>query len=587
MLNYIALYPNKHADEFNMNFLESTFDDPLDDYVIACMKDFETIKNIEILEYTIINDQDEVDINNHMVNINFKKKNMDSIQIPKNMYMLDSRYHEIQFKIRISTNLNEKVILKRILVPTLHDGYYLINNTKMKAIWQLCDASTYSQRGKVTMKSRMPIIIYGNKHKITPDINGVEFVLPIYSYAQDTTKKRAYSSTKKKRTKFINPLMIYCAKMGMKRTIEFFGMDGIVSIKRSYTDREEDECYIFECNDVYVIAKQELFDKYELVKAFVCMAVNLQNRDFPVSTDVLEDRDYWICRIGYIGSVKNKNLYSFYEKGVTCINVIERLLNYFSIKSLRLPYIYKSNIYYIMYWMITNFDFLKQRVNIDMANKRIRKNEHIADSSLGRKVSENIMKLIERKSKSKQNTMDTLLELFNFNSDIIITGMRNSNDLIKSNDASNDMYFLNDMAYSAKGYQSIGESSSKMIAEKYRYLHPSMVGVVDLFTTSNSDCGMSGSITPFVQLYDGFFFTPDKEPCATRYLFEKSLFEDDGIDRHLKLDTFEDYIECITEKNDFFDDLSYEVIEIVEKEPEIVEIIDPDEFTNDSTENDE
>ena len=59
-----------------------------------------------------------------------------------------------------------------------------------------------------------------------------------------------------------------------------------------------------------------------------------------------------------------------------------------------------------------------------MENKRIRKNEVLVSSTLGRKIAENIHKLIERKSKSKMNTMDTLLELFNFNSDIILTGMR-------------------------------------------------------------------------------------------------------------------------------------------------------------------
>ena len=569
MLNYIALYPNRHEKEFNMDFLNSTFDKPIDEYVIACMKDFESIENIEILEYKIIEDQDEIDINNHMININYKKKNLDDIQIPKNIYMLDSRYHEIVFKIRVFTNLHEKIIVKRILVPTIHDGYYLINNIKMKAIWQLVDASTYSQRGKVTMKSRMPIVIYHNKHKITTDIHGTEFVLPIYSYAQDATKKKGSTSSKKKKAKFINPLMIFAAKMGMRKTIDFFGMTDIVKIKRNYTEKDEDNYYIFECNDVYILADQTLFDKYDLVKSFVCMAVNLQNRDFPVTYESLEDCEYWICRIGYIGSVKNKNIYSFWEKGKTSCHMIERLLNFFSVESLRLPEIYKSNIYYVLYWLITNFDSLKQRQNIDMANKRIRKNEYMVDASLGRKVSENINKLIERKSKSKMNTMDTLLELFNFNSDIIISGMRTMNDLIKTSEASNDIAFLSDFAFSSKGWQSISENSSRTVSDKYRHLHPSMVGTVDLFTTSNSDCGMSGSIPPFVTLYDGFFFTPEKEPCRARYDFEKSLFEEDGINRKLKLDTFEDYIEDITKKNKFAKDLKYYPIEIVEKEPDI------------------
>lgn len=456
MLDYIGLYPNEHEKEFNTDFLDAVHDKPMDYFVIECMKDFECIENIKILDIEIIEDQDEVDINNHMVNINYKKKNLDSIVIPKHKYMLDSRFHEIVFTIQIKTNLHEKVITKRILVPTVHDGYCLINNRKMRVIWQLVDASTYSRRGNVTMKSRMPILIYHNKTKETPDIHGESFMLPSYSYAQDPSKKKGPGSAKKKNIKFYNPILIYAAKMGIKKTISFFGMDGIVKIKKSYTKKEEKDFYIFECNDVFVLAKKEIFDALDMVKAFVCMAVNIQNKDFPVTADVLEDREYWICRVGYLGSVKNKNIFSFYEKGRTSIHMIERLLDTFNVISLRLPNYYKSNIYQILYWMITNFDKLKQRVNMDMKNKRIRKNETVVSATLGKKINENINKLIERKSKSKMNTMDTLLELFNFNSDIIFTGMRNMNDIVKSDDASNDMIFMNDWAYSCKGFQSLG-----------------------------------------------------------------------------------------------------------------------------------
>lgn len=566
MLDYIALYPNEHENELNMDFLTSANDKPLDYYAIACMKDLESVENIEIMGYRIIEDQDEVDINNHMVNINFKKKDLSSIMIPKHMQMMDTRYHEIQFDIRVHTNLNERTFVKRILVPTEYDGYYLINNKKMKAIWQLVDASTYSRRGQITMKSRMPIMIYCNKYKITPDINGTEFALPIYSYAQDSSRKRGRSGAVKKNIKFINPMLIYLAKLGLKKTLQFWGMDGIVKVKRSYSKSDEKSCYIFEANECYVMADKKLFDDLDVVKSFVCMFYHIQNRDFPISMDIMEDKEYWTCRLGYIGSVKNKNLSSFLEKGKTSIHMIERLLDSFSIESLRLPDIYKSNIYYILYWMIMDFDSMKQRVNIDMANKRIRKNEVIVSSTLGRKISENINKLIERKTKSKMNTMDTLLEMFNFNSDIILTGMRNMNDIVKADDSSNDMAFMYDFAYTCKGPQSLGEGNSKNIADKYRYLHPSMVGTVDLFTTSNSDCGMSGSITPFVKLYDGFFFTPNREPCKARYNFEKTLKDDYGIDRKLPLNTFDDYIEYITKKNEFAEDLKYAPIVIVERE---------------------
>ena len=448
MLNYIALYPNKYADEFNNEFLLSKNDTPLEDFVISTMKEFEIIENITILGYKVITNQDEIDINQHSVNINFKKKDLSNIEIPKFKYMTDSKFSEIIFKIKIVTNLNEKIIEKRLLLPVEDDGFYLNNNKKMKAIWQLVDASTYSQRGKITLKARMPIIIYHNKHRLTPDVDGIEFLLPTYSYALDTRSKRKGS---KKKTKFINPLMIYCAKMGYEKTKKFFGMEDIVNITDEIKEEDRDLFYFFEMDELFVKVDKYLFDKYDIVKSFVCMSVNLKSKDFPISKNKLEDKEYWICRIGYIGSIKNKNIMSFREKGSTTVYMIERLLNNVTINNLRLPSIYKNNIYFLIYWMMTNFDELKKRNNIDMANKRIRKNEYIVLSSLGKKVSENINKLIEKKSKSKMNNMETLLELFNFNSDIIVSGMRNINDLVKSDELVNDLTFLLDLSYSAKG----------------------------------------------------------------------------------------------------------------------------------------
>lgn len=497
MLNYIALFPNKYAEEFNDEFILGTQDTPLEDLVITAMREFEAIENIKIEDIKIIKEQDEVDINNHMININYKKKDLDAIEIPKYKYISHNRYGEIIFRIRITTNLNEKVIDKRILIPLEHDGFYFNNNKKMKAIWQMVDASTYSQRGKITLKSRMPIIIYHNKHRIISDVDGNEFVMPSYSYALDTKSKRPGS---KKKTKFINPLMLYCAKIGFENTKEFFGMKDIVYLVEDYDEEDKDHYYFFPLDDLFVKVEKYLYDKYELVRSFTCMCCNLHSKDFPVSKNVLENHEYWVCRIGYIGSIKNKNILSFREKGITTILMVERLLDNTTIHNLRLPHIYKHNIYYLLYWMITNFAELKKRSNIDMANKRIRKNEYIVNSSLGKKINENINKLVERKSKSKMNTMDTLLELFNFNSDIIVSGMRNLNDLIKTDDLVNDMTFLADISYSSKGFQSLGESSSKMISAKYRYLHPSMVGKLDLNVSSNSDrYTMSGYIVIYIK----------------------------------------------------------------------------------------
>lgn len=560
MLNYIALYPNQYEDMMNPDIILGAQDTPIEDFIIMAMQEFEAIDNIKIEDIKIVRDQDDIDINRHTININYKKKNIDEISIPKYKYIADSRYGEIIFTIRVTTNLNERVIEKRILYPIEYNGFYYNNGKRMKAIWQLVDGSTYAQRGKNTLKSRMPIIIYQNRKRVITDINDMSYIACSYSYALNSKSKKPGAKAK---VKFINPIMIYSAKMGYTNTIDFFGMKDIVWLVPKVKN-DEDEFYYFPLDDIFIKVRKHHFEKYELVRSFVCMTYNLHSADFPVTIKNMDDKEYWICRIGTVGAAKNKNLSTFREKGITTVFMIERLLDATTIKNLRLPMYYKHNIYYLIYWMMISFDELRTKSNIDMANKRIRKNEYIVNSSLGKKINENINRLIEKRGKSRLNNMDTLLELFNFGSDIIISGMRNLNDLIKTDDIVNDNDFILDIAFSSKGPQSLGDGNNKKIATKYRYLHPSMAGILDLNTSSNSDIGLSGSFTPFAKLYDKYYFTPEREPCQARYRFEKEL-DNEGF-RKLNASSFEDYIKKL-EKHDKFEDLlKYEPIRIVEKE---------------------
>ena len=240
------------------------------------------------------------------------------------------------------------------------------------------------------------------------------------------------------------------AKMGFTNTIEFFGMQCIITVEKK-VKKDEDQYIYFPLNDIYLKVLKDKFERYELVRNFITMSYFLASTDFPVTLKNLDDRDYWTCRVGRVGAAKNKTLSTFREKGITTMFMIERLLDATTIKNLRLPMYYKHNIYYLIYWMMISFDELRTKSNIDMANKRIRKNEYIVNSSLGKKINENINRLIEKRGKSRLNSMDTLLELFNFGSDIIISGMRNLNDLIKTDDIVNDNDFILDLAYSSKG----------------------------------------------------------------------------------------------------------------------------------------
>lgn len=577
MLNTIHLYPNAEEENFNVSFLTSANDISIEDLVVMNMKEFEVIQNITILGYYLETDPEKIDINEHTININYKRKS-DRLDIPKYKYLNPDRVAEMVFTIEIKTNVNQKIITKKILIPVEYNGFYYIGNKKWKTEWQLCDASTYNQRGKITLKSRMPIIIYQTKHRPIMDLEGMIHDTKVYSYALNS--KSRFNSAKPK-PKFINPMMIYSAKMGLEEAIVYMGAGPDISIlSRSKAEYKEydnlDEFYYFNINEVVFRVDKYMMDTNKHIASIVGMLKSLESNEFPVSYALLsnfeEEKQYWRCRIGYVGAAKSKNLLSFLEKGNTTIKMFERLLDNVTQMNLRLEEPYKRDIYALMKWMLYEFDNLKTRNNMDLNNKRIRKAEYIVQPTLGKKIAENIIKIIEKSGKSSQNIIDTLLEGFNFPSDIIISGMRSNGYLIKSDELVNDFTALSDLYYSSKGPNSLGENSSKMISQKYRNIHPSFMGSIDINVSSNSDVGMSGAFTPFVKLYNNFYFTPEGEPDQEMYMLAKdhdAHYKEIGYDKmqtpeDVSFDNYDEYLEYLKNKARP-KRLDPEVIKIVEK----------------------
>lgn len=585
MLDYIHMVKNPLRDEYNTGLLTGSIDYSLEELVDITMHEAEAISNIKIEEVTIERDMDNIDLNEHKVNINFKKKNPE-VDIPKFKYIQDGYYEEMAFKIRITTNLNEKVIVKKILVPVNVDGFYIINGKKAKAVWQLCEASVYTQRGKITLKSRMPIIMYRGKSHHMTDINGNMYEFYPYSYAMEIRARRRHGAAGKNKNRYINPMMIFAAKMGIFNALKFMGVNHAIDIVQKVKN-DEDYFIYFALDNVFIKVDRIAFEESVIIRSVVGMLTYLTSAKHKVSWDCLDDRGYWICRLGYVGATDD-NLEKYREKGKTTLLMIERPLDELTRMNLRVPEPYKESIYTIIRWMIYEFDSLKVKVNIDMNNKRIRRNEAIIKATLGRKLSENINKVISKKSSSRDNNMETLLEIFSFPSSIIVNGMNNLNDIIKPDDMVNDLTILQDMAFTAKGPESLGENSTKNVKTSMRDLHLSMMGKIDLNCTSNSDVGLSGSLTPFVKLYDRFFFSPEREPCYNMYDTIKFIQEkghdvrenpDDKIqyiDKNTGEIIINDAIPLVTSNHDDFDaslhkydnlfDIENEVIEIVEKE---------------------
>lgn len=593
MKEFVSMFENPRCKEFNEEFITSSNDYSLEELTVLCMKEYEAIENITLDSYEHIKNIDEIDMNEHRININFKKKNVDDVEIPKYKYIYEDACTEMRFHFTITTNLNQKKITKKILLPKSIDGFYIVNNKKAKAIWQLVDASVYTQKGRITLKSRMPIIVYKNNNRPLKDVEDNELIFKQYSFAMDTRSKKKYAKSSKTKNKFLNPMMLFSAKMGVFDAILFFGMRDAITITQHVKPEKFDKFIYLPLDEVFIKVNRELFETNDMVRSVAGMLYYLSSKEHPVTWDNLFEKEYWVCRIGLIGSAnsKDKNLKAYKEKGKTTLMMLERHLKKITIMNLRVPECYKQDIYCVLRWLIYDYDELKLKDNIDVSTKRVRKNEYIVDSSLGRKISEMINSFISKLSDSRQNDMDTILELFNYSSSIILNGMRNLNDLIKTDDIVNDMNILQDLAYSSKGPESLGEKSSKNISHKMRDIHPSFIGVIDPNCTSNSDVGLSGAFVPFVKTYDRFFFTPEGEPNDMFYKTWKTIKEspkldideeDDPmiidfstgevIDRKGEkwttippTDSKENFDKFIEEYNSLFS-INYEPIKVVEKE---------------------
>ena len=155
--------------------------------------------------------------------------------------------------------------------------------------------------------------------------------------------------------------------------------------------------------------------------------------------------------------------------------------------------------------MIKHFNLLRKKDNLSLLNKRLRLYEYIVTPLLKR-LSNNTYRILN----SKTVSINKLKGIFNISPMFLIKSMVN-NELLRYSGAVNDMdLFTCALKFSNRGAQSIGEGNKKTVSIAYRGIYISHLGRLSLNSCSNSDPGMSGVLTPFVET-DGFYFNKGGE----------------------------------------------------------------------------
>lgn len=544
MKDFLREYKNINEERMNFSLMNRDYDDDLNDFIANSCKSLEVLSYIKFLGYRYVDDERKIDLNDY---ITTRKKSRKKTGI-KYMHMQDSRYVELQLRFKVSCKDEEDIITKKLLIPVANkDGYYTIKGKKYFLMYQLVDASTYTTRQNLTLKSLMPVTVKRSTSSYA-DIDGNEHEAPVYT---------VYIFRKE-----VDILLLYFSKFGVSRTLEAFGVHTVMGFTEKPNDPERN-IYFPISSKVFLGVDRYFFEKFQYVQSVAMMILRKDVVSNRLNIEDLEDKEHWVSKLG---SMSTTTTYNYYEKGLNTLTFFDRMLDENTKRILKIAPQNKRSIYTVIRWMIQNFNELRKKDNLDLVNKRLRCNEYIA-ALLTKAFSDRLNRII---ASGKNVDIKKVKDIFKFPGDIIMQELYKSG-LLRYDDKINDMDFFSKLRFTLKGPNALGSKNENNISIKYRGLHPSYLGRIDINVCGTSDPGSSGLLTPFCET-DGLYFDGAAEPEDGVFDFEKEAHQkykekhDDRliIDLYDRCENIQDFFK--TRKKIMDDVRQMQILEIPKKQ---------------------
>ena len=427
MKKYLHEYVSDFEKELNIPLMRKEADRPLIEYVMDCWKSLEVVKNIKILKFEYSDDESGIDINNHIMKRDKKRKKNERNQYK---FISDDRCAQLTVWIQITanelnpdTNLSELrtiVLKKKMLIPVQdEDGYFHIKGKKYHVIYQIAEKSIYTVSNSVTLKSLMPISV--KRSSITKtDINEIEYTLPVYNI---TVFKKDM------------PVLLFYASRGLESALSYLGVDRAIQFKEEIDESDDSNIYFRLSKSMFLEVNKELFDKYIYIQGVTGMVLAISTNR--LNREILNDPEYWIKHLS------NNNTY---EKGKDVLLFFNRMLDLTTKKILKIEEYHKKDIYSLLRWMIMNYNELRLKDNMDLNNKRLRANEYIG-SELTKEFSKRLHRVL---SLGNRATMQNYKDMFKFPGNILIQKMHSSG-ILRYDENINDMNFFSRFKFTNKG----------------------------------------------------------------------------------------------------------------------------------------
>lgn len=411
-------YTSEFEDELNYGLMNKEADMPLVDFIKDSWRSLEVVPSIKITGFDYSERESEIDINQYIFKREKKRKKKDRFDYK---FINNDRCGRLTTNMEVT--LTEKNLetgenfihvypmKKSMLIPIQdEDGYMYIKGKRYYMIYQMVEKSTYTSNSSVTLKSLMPIAVkrgiieedevltnnLTNERLVEQGIDAVDIVgnhhkLPVY-----------YIFVFKKEI----PIMLFYLSKGLDEALMYLGVFDIISFVEKIPDdidATSEDIYFQLSTKCYLKCNRELFEKYTYVQSIVGGFLTIcTNR---IKMDQLRDPKHWIKRIA------NPNNY---DKGKDILKFFNRLLDRTTQNILKIHPYHKSNIYALLRWIMQEYNELRMKDNMDLANKRLRCNEYIA-SLLTKEFSRRLNRIISLGDKA---TIDTYKDLLKFPGDL-------------------------------------------------------------------------------------------------------------------------------------------------------------------------
>lgn len=465
---FIKEYQDSNPERFNADLINVKGNEDIVQLMSECCKSLEILKEIKFIscEYQSI---DKVYKNNKKEDIEFNIE--------------ESKLGIINIKFEIITDEETVEVSKDLYFPELIDNkYFLINGNKFFPIFQLVDAECYRTKNSITLKTLlMPLTIRFERVTIS-----------------DTSFKKSFNTKTLTLDLFRNKIPVfnyYLSKWGWEDTLKYFNVfDHIVVDNEPYED-----CYTFKVNkEVVMNVEKSWLDENERQNS-ILVATLLSTLNGRFSLEKIYEQEYWQRKLG---SYFTKNNSNHLEKGVGILSSFERILDETTKRELRIEDEHKLNSYTIVRWIVCNYEALLKQDNMDLANKRLRVYEYLM-YSLVLKFSKGIYRVLNQKN-VKIKSIKTIFS--NIQKGFLVKSIVNNKLVRYMNNVNSIDLFANMLKVTISGPQS---SSGGGVSTRMRTLHPSMIGKIDICSTSAGEPGVSLTLSPFCNLYNGLHFTED------------------------------------------------------------------------------